>query len=99
MENEMTTIRLGIASLTEQVKGALRRIDEQAKLTDSVHKLATAMEVLANRMGAFEKKQDSIQKELEAIKMKPAQRWESIVGQVVGLLVAACAGFLISKLT
>ncbi len=92
------SMRQEIATLTEQVKAAFKRIDEQKQLTESVQKLATSTEVMAaeiKRMGAVQTRQ---QADIDALRMKPARQWEGIVAQLITLAVAAIGGGIIANI-
>ena len=73
MTNEQLTVKvveLDERSIrhTEQIKSAFNRIDELHALTDSVHRMATVMEVLTNAQKSTEKKVDTLSRDLEEIK-------------------------------
>ena len=83
---------------TEQLKSAFNRIDELHALTDSVHRMATAMEVLTGAQRATEKKVDTLTRDLNEIREKPAKRWEDTVRLVFELALAAAVGLVLVKL-
>lgn len=83
---------------SEQIKTAFNQINELHALTDSVHKLATAIEVMASAQKSTEKKVDSLAHDLEEIKAKPGKNWEHIVRNVVELILAAVVGMVLINL-
>lgn len=83
---------------SEQIKTAFNRIDELNALTDSVHKLATAIEVMASAQKSTEKKVDALSRDLEEIKGKPAKRWEDTARTVFELVLAAVVGVVLIKM-
>ena len=83
---------------SEQIKTAFNRIDELHALTDSVHRMATSMEVMTSAQKSTEKKVDSLTHDLEEIKAKPGKNWEHIVRNVVELILAAVVGMVLIKL-
>ena len=70
---------------SEQIKTAFNRIGELNALTDSVHKLATAIEVMASAQKSTEKKVDTLSRDLEEIKAQPAKKWEKAADLVAVL--------------
>ena len=83
---------------TEQIKSAFNRIDELHALTSSVHRMATALEVLASAQKSTEKKVDTLTRDLEEIKGKPGKRWEDTARLVFELALAAAVGLVLVKL-
>lgn len=82
----------------EQIKTAFNQIDDVRMLSDSVHKLATATEVMATAQKTIEKKVDRVAGELEEIKEKPARNWENAVRLVFELALAAVVGWVLVKM-
>ena len=83
---------------TEQIKSAFNRIDELHALTSSVHRMATALEVLASAQKSTEKKVDTLTRDLEEIKGKPAKRWEDTARTAFELVLAAVVGMVLIRL-
>ena len=82
----------------EQIKTCFNQIEEVRDLTNSVHKMATSLEVLANAQKSTDKKVDVLTKDIEEIKEKPAKNWENGVRLVFELVLAAVVGFVLIKL-
>ena len=74
---------LARARIEEQVKSIFKRLDEQKQMIESIHKLATSVELLASAQKSTEKKVDCLTKEVEEIKYKPAKRWDLIVTAII----------------
>lgn len=86
-----------IAGLRSDMKAAFRRIDEQTKLTETVHKLATSVEFMAKEQARMSEEQERQRADIEELRLKPAKRWDSAVAQVIALVIAAVAGGLLSR--
>jgi F0F1-type ATP synthase assembly protein I len=80
---------------TEQIKSALNDIKDVKALADSVYKMATAVEVLANAQKSTDKKVDNLTKDVEEIKEKPAKNWDNTVRLVFELILAAIVGLVL----
>lgn len=59
------------ARLSEQIKAAFKRLDEQKSLTESVQELAFSVKLLAQSQHNTEKKVDSLTTDIETLKNKP----------------------------
>ncbi len=90
-------MRQTLASLTEQMKAAFKRIDDQKQLTESVGELASSVKVMAAEQKRMGEEQTRQRADIDALRMKPAKQWDAVVGQVTGLLIAAAAGGALMK--
>ena len=79
--------------MEERIENISRQLKEQKALTDSVHKLATSVELLASTQKSTEKKVDHLTREVEEIKYKPAKRWDL----VVTALITGVMAFLLAE--
>lgn len=70
--------------LEELEKQGVRQGEQYKSISDTLTTLSGKLDLLSGRIGTME--------------MKPAKRWESMVGQVIGLLVAAIVGLLLGRL-
>lgn len=105
MEKMLLEIKGELAAQKEQIKGALRRIDEQAKLTESVHELALSVQAFAVKQDALSekvadtnKKLDVVSTDVEELKQKPAKRWDESVKVIIGVVITAVATYFITML-
>ena len=83
---------------TEQIKTCFNQIDETRSMAESVHKLATTVEILALELKSTNKKMDRLTQEVEEIKEKPAKRWDSVVGIFITAVATAIVTFLLTRL-
>ncbi len=97
-----------IAALRENLKSAHKRIDENDSVTKGIHELSTSIAAIAVELRALVTRYDTSFERIEAgqksqgerigaLEKKPAMRWEALVTQLIGLLVAAVAGGMLSK--
>lgn len=87
-----------LARLEEQVKAAFKRIDEQKQLTESVNSLALSIERLTSAQKNMEGKLNSLTKDVNELKEKPAKRWDNAVWLVVTAIISAALGYIIKGL-
>lgn len=105
MQSELTKINTTLAQHSEQIKGALKRIDEQAQLTETVHKLATSIEllvakqeVITDKVSETNRKLEAITQDVEDIKQKPAKHWEELIKVVLAAVAGGVITYLLTRL-
>lgn len=98
MENALIQIKEELAAQKEQIKGALRRIDEQAKLTESVHELAMSVKLIANDQKSTNQKIDDIAEDVEELKQRPMKRMDDVTKVVISVIVTAIVTFALTQI-
>ena len=83
---------------TEQIKTAFKQIDEAKSMAESVHKLATTVEILVHEQKDTSKKVDKLTSEIEEIKEKPAKRWDSVATVIITAIATAIVTFVLTQL-
>ena len=78
-------------------KSNTKRLDEIEKRQDNLDDLVGTVKVLALREENVEKDVKEIKDDVKDIKDKPAKKWESLVTQLISILVAAVAGYFLAK--
>lgn len=98
-----------IAALRESDKSAHKRIDENDRITEGIHKLAANVEALAlqvklltesmeNNIARLEAGQKTQGEHIGALENEPAKKWKALVAQITSLLIAAVVGGVIANL-
>lgn len=87
-----------LTEVEERAKSNQHRLDEMEKRQDNLDELVGTVKVLAVREETVENTVKEIKDDVKTIKEKPAKRWELIVTQVVSIIVAAVAGFILAKI-
>lgn len=98
IERELNDIRAKQAAADEQHKTIFRRLDQQDKLLETVHTLATSVSVMSNEQGQLKKAVDGLCVDVEEIKSKPAKRWEGVVEKIIFTVLGAVATFILAKI-
>lgn len=86
-----------LTEVESRSKSNTKRLDDMEKRQDSLDALVGNFNVLAEREKRVEDDVKEIKTDVKSIKDKPAQRWESLVTQIISILVAALFGFLLAK--
>ena len=79
-------------------KSNAHRLDEVEKKQDDLSELVGTVKVLALKEQNVENDVKEIKTDVKSLKNKPAQRWESLVSQIITILVAAVAGFVLAQI-
>ena len=98
-----------IAGMQEKLASAHKRIDENDRVTDGIHKLAANVETLAFQVKHLSEKMEGSISRIEAglkaqgerigkLEKEPGEKWKSLVSQVIALAVAAIVGGVISTI-
>ena len=98
LEKDLQELKVDVGELRRQNSSSHERFFDQLhlleKLTgeqqirydnilETLKNLKVSIDLLSNRLGEIE--------------TKPGKRWEAVVGQVIGLIVAAVAAFMLGK--
>ncbi len=93
----LQTILREQARMSEQINGALKRIDEQTKLVESLRDVASSVKVLALEVQQTKEKVNSISDDIDELKSKPAKRWDSAVSLVITAIITGVITFLLTR--
>ena len=75
-----------------------RRITEIEKKQGDLSELVVTVGKLATREEAVESDVKEIKADVKTLASKPAKQWESLVSQIITLVVAAVVGFIIARI-
>ncbi len=82
----------------DRSKSNTRRLDELEKRQDDLDELVGTVKVLAVREENVENDVKEIKNDVKTLTSKPGQRWESLVSQIITIIIAAVAGFILAKI-
>lgn len=77
-----------------RIDGALKRIDEQKQLADSIHMLALSVRDLTNAQKNTSDAIKTLRDDVDELKGKPAKRWESVVGAILAAISGGAITYL-----
>ena len=87
-----------LTEVEERSKSNTHRLDEMEKRQDNLDELVGTVKVLADREERVEDDVKEIKSDVKSLTGKPAQRWESLINQIITIIVAAIAGFILAKI-
>ena len=80
----------------DRSKSNQHRLDEMKKRQDDQDKLISTVAVLASEQKTIQTDVQEIKGDVKSLTSKPGKRWDNLVNQVVSIIVAAVAGFLLA---
>lgn len=78
-------------------KSNQHRLDEMEKRQDNLDKLVGTVGVLADREKRVEDDVREIKTDVKTLASKSGKKWDNLVSQIITILVAAIAGFILAK--
>ena len=86
-----------LTEVESRSKSNKHRLDEMEKRQDNLDDLVSTVKVLADREQRVETDVKEIKVEVKNLTSKPAQKWENMVSQIITIIIAAVAGFILAK--
>lgn len=83
---------------TEQLKTCFNQIGETKAIAESVHKLATTVEILVREQKDTNKKVDKVINDVEEIKEKPAHHWNTLITVILTAIVSGFITYMFTRL-
>ena len=87
-----------LTEVETRAKSNQHRLDEVEKRQDNLDKLVGTVGVLADREKRVEDDVKEIKTDVKILTGKSGKRWDNLVSQVITILVAAIAGFILAKI-
>ena len=87
-----------LAAVEQRAKSNSHRLDKLEESTQILNRLATSMEVMAQRQEQVADTVDKLDSKVTALENKPAKRCEGLVDKALWAVGAAVIGFVLAKL-
>lgn len=87
-----------LTEVEERSKSNAHRLNDMEKRQDDLDELVSTVKVLVVREEIVENTVKKIDSKVENLTGKPAQRWENLINQIITIVVAAIAGFILAKI-
>ena len=87
-----------LAAVEQRAKSNSHRLDKMEESTQILNRLATSMEVMAQRQEQVADTVDKLDCKVTALESKPAKRWEALADKALWSVCAAVIGFILAKL-
>ena len=85
-----------------EVKNLEKTIDrmsgDMVEVKAETKEISKQLPAIASQISAIHETSKAVDADVDALKEKPGKRWESVVGQIIGLVVAALVGLVLARL-
>lgn len=86
-----------LTEVEERSKSNSHRLDKLEESTEAINRLATSMEVMAERQEQVVEKVDKLDTSVTALEQKPVKRWDSLVDKAIWLVASGVIGYFMAK--
>lgn len=86
-----------LTTVEADLKTAFRRIDEVRDRMSTIDDLVVSVKQLAIKEENVETNVKEIRADVKALTNKPAERWNDLVKNIIGILAAAVVGYVLAK--
>lgn len=87
-----------LTEVEERTKSCFRRIEELEKRQNNLDELVGTVKELAIREEKVEENVKEIKADVKTLTNKPAEHWNDMIKTIIGIIVAAVAGFILAKI-
>ena len=87
-----------LTAVEERAKSNTKRLDKLEESTEAISRLATSMEVMAERQEQVADTVGKLDDKVTAMEQKPVKRWDSLLDKIIWALVAAVIGFFLARI-
>ena len=86
-----------LTEVEERSKSNSHRLDKLEESTEVINRLATSMEVMAERQEQVVETVGKLDSKVTLLEEKPAKRWDALVDKIVWAIAAALIGFVLAQ--
>jgi len=98
-----------VAVIQERLNAVIRQIDDNARMTEGVHRLAGNVEALTTQVKNLAEQHEATTEKMEgrlkeqgmrigALELKPAHRWDATAEKVAMGVIAAIVAFILARI-
>lgn len=86
-----------LTEVEERAKSNTHRLDKLEESTEAISRLATSMEVMAERQEQVADTVDKLDGKVTALEEKPAKRWDAVADKIIWAVLAAVISFILAR--
>jgi methyl-accepting chemotaxis protein len=86
-----------LTEVEERAKSNSHRLDKLEESTEAINRLATSMEVMAERQEQVVETVGKLDTKVTALEEKPAKRWDDLMDKIIWAIAAALIGFVLAQ--
>ena len=87
-----------LTAVEERSKSNSHRLDKVEASTAAINRLATSMEVMANKQEQVADTVDRLDGKVTALEGKPGKRWDGFGEKLIWTVAAAIVGFILARI-
>lgn len=87
-----------LTAVEDRSKSNQHRLDKVEKQQGEFVDLVSSVKVLAEREQNVENDVKEIKSDVKILTSKPGKRWDNLINQIISILIAAVAGFILAKI-
>lgn len=87
-----------LTAVEERAKSNSRRLDDLEDTTKTINRLATSMEVMAEKQGQVADTVEKLDTKVTKLEAKPGKRWETLVDKTIWALAAAVIAYILGHM-
>lgn len=87
-----------LTAVEDRAKSNTQRIEKLEASTEAINKLATSMEVMAERQEQVAESVDELDIKVTALEQKPIKRWDALADKIIWALLAAVIAFFLGRI-
>lgn len=87
-----------LTAVEDRAKANQRRIEKLERSTEALNRLASSMEVMAEKQARVADAVDELDGKVTALEAKPAKRWEELVSKLILMGATAAVTWFFSRL-
>ena len=95
---DIETLALKLQETTDRSERNEGRIKKLENEHEVLHKLATSVAVMAEKLDSMAKSVDGLTAKVDALEKKPVKRWDNIVDKVIWAFVGAAILYALGKI-
>lgn len=87
-----------LTAVEDRSKSNMHRLDKVEKKQEDLSELVGTVKVLVEREETVEADVKEIKTDVKNLTSKPGKRWDNLVNQIISIVIAAVAGFILAKI-
>ena len=86
-----------LTAVEERSKSNTHRIDKLEESTEAINRIATSVEVIAERQVQMAGSVGELDEKVTALEQRPTKRWDSMVDKAIGVAVGVVVTYLLAQ--
>ena len=87
-----------LTAVEDRAKSNQRRIEKLETSTEALNRLASSMEVMAEKQERVADAVDELDGKVTALESKPAKRWDDLVSKLILVVATALVTWMLSRM-